>query len=81
MTKAYLVNFPTKRKPDSIDAQGRSVFEVSDCFEAANKAFKFLHGDIPTPESDRRYDAMMLERQLASSGLSPDRGGGAKHNR
>lgn len=64
MTRAYLKNFPTKREPDSIDTQGRAVFEVSDPFEAANKAFKHLHGDIKTPDSDRRYDEVMMARYV-----------------
>lgn len=62
--RAYLKGFPLKREPDSIDKQGRAVFEVTDPFEAGNKAFKHLHGDIPTPESDKRYDEVMMARYI-----------------
>lgn len=60
--RMYLKGFPLKREPDSVDFLGRPAFSVIDWAESANKVFKFVHGDIRTADSDRRYEEVMRAR-------------------
>lgn len=59
--------FKLNREPHHVDAWGWSVFYLNankvDWADSANAARRQLFGDAPTPESDRRYEQVLIERE------------------
>lgn len=58
--KMYLKGFPLKRPPDSIDEQGRAVFEIEDFEVAAEKARQFLFPGVKVDNT--KVDQILRER-------------------
>ena len=58
---------PLTRAPQEVDAEGFGVFNLNedkvDWADSCNAAYRQIHGDKPTPESDRRYEEVMRARQ------------------
>ena len=57
---------PLTRAPQAVDAEGFGVFGLNDAkvdwADSCNAAYRQIHGDRPTPESDRRYEDIMRAR-------------------
>lgn len=61
---------PLTRAPALVDDQGFSVFHLNedkvDWADSCNAAFRQIHGDKKTPDSDRRYEDIMRVREAAA---------------
>ena len=57
---------PLTRAPQAVDAEGFGVFylnaEKVDWADSCNAAYRQIHGDKPTPESDRRFEELLRAR-------------------
>ena len=62
---------PLTRAPQAVDAEGFGVFWLNaakvDWADSCNAAYRQIHGDKPTPESDRRYEELLRARTQRES--------------